>query len=820
MQLNLEQKRIIQSKPSGHVMIKGVAGSGKTTVAVHRIPFLLNYYCFGKDDSILMVTYNKILINYIKYIYEKVDEESRESYISLFAAQGKDKLNIETIDGIMFKYFNEYRKENKFSLKIIDDSKKKYPILSECISEISKLHSDVRIIDQKYAGFLLDEIDWIKSCNYMELEEYQNADRVGRTNKQNSDGPQKLMKNSDTRRAIFELMKLYNKRLSENGYIDFKDVAYLAYKQAQKKVMKKYTHIIIDESQDLTRVQLEFLRLLLLDKEYSSIMFVCDTAQSIYSHSWLIKGRSFTSIGFDMTGKSSSLSKNYRTTTQIAEAAYSLIENDDNIIDDENFVKPSLIDRQGSYPVCRYFNGPDREAEFVISEINNNLINKYEKKDIVIIAKKKSLLRYIKDKMDNVGIESTIINKDEEKFEDDNVKLMTMHSIKGLEFKAVFIIGMNKDIMPYVSYQGLDEAKLQESGDRKLLYVGMTRANELLYITSSGVPSKFFDDINHRYLLIDTKSKMRRYCNIGIDEYEFKNDIIDIYSNEEKVRQWCIRELMETYKYPRGLIDVEFKVNNFSKTGSVDICVSIYSGGNKIPYIFVETKAFGSGIEGAIRQVKSYMSSCETCQYGIAVDGNEVMIINKRYEAVDDIPMFNPSMLPSSIENYKYIDMKSRSISHFTRDRGNIYDVVVKNSLESKNYKDMELIDIPIYGNIAAGKPIYMAEQMEDKFSLPRDWFRGDEYYILKIKGDSMIGAGIDDGDYVVIKKQETASNRDIVAVSDEDSATLKRFLRMGDSVLLVPENEKYEAIQLRCDQVNIQGVAVGILKSIKQNLK
>lgn len=84
-------------------------------------------------------------------------------------------------------------------------------------------------------------------------------------------------------------------------------------------------------------------------------MFICDTAQSIYSHSWLIKGRSFKSIGFDMTGKSNSLSKNYRTTTQIAEAAYSLIENDKNIVENENFVQPLLIDRQGEYPVCRYF---------------------------------------------------------------------------------------------------------------------------------------------------------------------------------------------------------------------------------------------------------------------------------------------------------------------------------------------------------------------------------------------------------------------------------------------------------------------------------
>lgn len=63
MQLNVEQKRIIQSKLMGHSLLKGVAGSGKTTVAVNRIPFLLNNYCYNTDDRVLMITYNKSLIN-------------------------------------------------------------------------------------------------------------------------------------------------------------------------------------------------------------------------------------------------------------------------------------------------------------------------------------------------------------------------------------------------------------------------------------------------------------------------------------------------------------------------------------------------------------------------------------------------------------------------------------------------------------------------------------------------------------------------------------------------------------------------------------
>lgn len=76
-----------------------------------------------------------------------------------------------------------------------------------------------------------------------------------------------------------------------------------------------------------------------------------------------------------------------------------------------------------------------------------------------------------------------------------------------------------------------------------------------------------------------------------------------------------------------------------------------------------------------------------------------------------------------------------------------------------------------------------------------------------------MIDAGINDQDYVLIQKQSTAQNRDIVAVAIDDEATLKRFVRMGDSVLLMPENPKYEPIQLSDNQAKVVGVAIGLLK-------
>ena len=90
MKLNMEQRRIVELEPNGHMLVKGVAGSGKTTVAVRRIPFLLNHYCHEADDKVLLVTFNKTLVNYIQYQYNKVeDEEPDQIRFPSGAARGR-----------------------------------------------------------------------------------------------------------------------------------------------------------------------------------------------------------------------------------------------------------------------------------------------------------------------------------------------------------------------------------------------------------------------------------------------------------------------------------------------------------------------------------------------------------------------------------------------------------------------------------------------------------------------------------------------------------------------------------------------------------
>ena len=641
MRLNDEQRRIIENKPKGHVLVKGVAGSGKTTVAVHKIPFLLKDYCYEKDDKVLVITYNKSLINYVKYIYEEIEKNKKEEQLSLgiYESGDKDKLYIETIDNIMFKYFILNTKNEK--LKIAND-KQVTKALLDAIIKVRENYKKINVLDEKNITFIKEEIRWMKSCNYTDIEEYQNIDRIGRISNNNIESPHKLRKNSQIRQAIFEVMLQYNENLKKDKLVDVQDISLIALRQAQKQVEEKYTHIIVDETQDLTRVQLEFIKTLYMNRSYSSMLFVSDTAQSIYPEAWLVKGRSFTSIGLDMTGKSTSLLKSYRTTIQIAYAAYSLIADDKNIIEEDNFVKPSLIDKQGVYPVYRGFKNKILEAEYVTKIINDELKEKYNYKDIAIISRFKNQLKEIKNYLEKNNIPyKEIENNEELDFSDDCVKLLTMHFVKGLEFKVVMIVGLNDKYMPLKSFENeFEDVDFMESMDRRLLYVGMTRATEQLFLTSDGNPSKFIKDISCKYLRINSKSNFRKLHRINIDEYLFAYKIDDIYKSEEITRQWIIDELINRYGYPKELIDVEVKVNIETKAEKIDVVVYTYDNRDKVPFIFIKTNRLGEGTERAVIYLKEYMSNYDTVRYGIVTDGNELIIINDDLEEVDDIPCF------------------------------------------------------------------------------------------------------------------------------------------------------------------------------------
>jgi repressor LexA len=121
---------------------------------------------------------------------------------------------------------------------------------------------------------------------------------------------------------------------------------------------------------------------------------------------------------------------------------------------------------------------------------------------------------------------------------------------------------------------------------------------------------------------------------------------------------------------------------------------------------------------------------------------------------------------------------------------------------------------LPIVGQVAAGQPVLAEENIEEYVPVPQIAGGDEGEFVLRVKGDSMVGAGIFEGDYVVVRPQETASDGEIVVALVEDEATVKRFFKEEDHVRLQPENDALDPIRSR--DVQLLGRVVGVCRRVR----
>jgi len=128
-----------------------------------------------------------------------------------------------------------------------------------------------------------------------------------------------------------------------------------------------------------------------------------------------------------------------------------------------------------------------------------------------------------------------------------------------------------------------------------------------------------------------------------------------------------------------------------------------------------------------------------------------------------------------------------------------------------------EISNIPVVGTITAGTPILAAQNIESYFPVPTEYLPNTESFMLKVRGSSMIGAGILDGDIILAKRQDSASDGDIVAalIEETNEATVKRFYREKDCIRLQPENDAMDPIYVR-DGLRILGKVIGVFRFMK----
>lgn len=125
-------------------------------------------------------------------------------------------------------------------------------------------------------------------------------------------------------------------------------------------------------------------------------------------------------------------------------------------------------------------------------------------------------------------------------------------------------------------------------------------------------------------------------------------------------------------------------------------------------------------------------------------------------------------------------------------------------------------INIPLIGTVTAGQPIFAYENYEDYYTFPAGEFKGEDLFMLRVQGTSMIEAGIFDGDKIVVRRQQTANDGEIVVALIEDSATVKRFFQKNGKIVLHPENEALADMIFAPEEVSILGKVVGLMRNYR----
>ena len=168
----------------------------------------------------------------------------------------------------------------------------------------------------------------------------------------------------------------------------------------------------------------------------------------------------------------------------------------------------------------------------------------------------------------------------------------------------------------------------------------------------------------------------------------------------------------------------------------------------------------------------------------------------------------------NSLEQKGYIKKESQKGRTLKLIKGGAYNKGEQISFDKEVYSSKEMVDVPVVGKITAGEPILAVENVTDTFPIPLDFVGTGDSFMLTVRGESMIEAGILDGDYILVRKQNTAQNGEIVVALIEDEATVKTFYKEKGYIRLQPENSTMEPIIVpNCE---ILGKVSGVFRKIK----
>ncbi len=485
-----EQKKVLFLPPTNPIQIKGVAGSGKTTVALYRAKHLLETQAnLFKETKVIIFTYNKTLAAYIEAI---------KPYINGGYQKDSDEIKPRTEDGLNVEITNFHKwafsfiEQNGIPLRTETYENGKRNIIWKTISgraqsdliAASKRKFSSESISSKSNEFFQEEISWIKGKYFKVKEEYIEAKRSGRGT---SDRVTK-----DDKEVIWNIFQEYNARLKSIDKVDFDDYAILAMELIKRKsnFVQPYTHIIIDEAQDLNKAQILVISKL-VDNETNSLSIIADAAQRIFKSGFV-----WSEVGINIRGgRTIEFKKNYRNSVHIARAALSLLDKE---ADKSEFTNVETALTGGEKPKIAFYSNFDEQLSHLDYQLTS-LKNNESIQSTVVLHRSRNGVTQTKYFLDTKGYSTEIVNSSQPvNYGSDSIKICTMSSIKGLEFNNVFILDLNDDVIPYPPGFIEDDDEFHISTERRLLYTCMTRARNKLFLFSSDKdrPSRYLMEID------------------------------------------------------------------------------------------------------------------------------------------------------------------------------------------------------------------------------------------------------------------------------------------------------------------------------------
>jgi len=460
--LDRDQERFVDWSLRGPTLVKGGPGSGKSTVAMYRVRALAQSHPPGTEKiRILFTTYTNTLVEFSRQLIERLLEGVQDRQI---------ELEVSTLDRVAWHMVDDKdgwpnmaeRRDLSYALT---SARTAYSPLGSSTLESVLVSNALNALRDDY---LLEEFEWvIEGQGLKDLDEYQAADRTGRG----------YALDKRMRTAVWTLYEHTQRFLQTLGKMSWGRLRSRALEIARSLPLdEKWDYVIIDEAQDLTPAALALC--VELCKSPHGVFLTADASQSLYNHGFAWKN---VHESLRVTGRTRLLKRNYRTTRQIAEAAASILRNTG--AGDEEALDQMYI-HVGRLPIV-YEAADNVEAFLWLAE---NLATAARElhlpvSSIAVLAPQNALAQEAASLLTECGLPTQYVSGKSISLKTPQAKALTIHSCKGLEFPIVAIPYVEEGLLPReLPDERADDLEKHLQGERRLLFVGMTRAMRRLFV--------------------------------------------------------------------------------------------------------------------------------------------------------------------------------------------------------------------------------------------------------------------------------------------------------------------------------------------------